>query len=52
MNKLNKASYLAPEVEVTEMSVERGFGDSLGGYDPDPTKPGENPALPDEDDEW
>ena len=52
MNKLNKTTYLAPKVEVTKMSVERGFGDSLGGYDPNPNNPGENPALPDEDDEW
>lgn len=44
--------YLTPEVEVVEIIVERGICSSLGGIDPDPTNPGENPSLPGTDTEW
>ena len=33
-----KEMYVAPEVEILEVSVEKGFaasGGSMGGYDPD-----------------
>lgn len=52
MTKLTKNDYLTPEVQVMEFVVERGFGDSLGGVDPNPTNPGENPSLPGTDEEW
>lgn len=52
MTKLTKKDYLTPEVEVMEFVIERGFGDSLGGVDPNPTNPGENPSLPGTDEEW
>ena len=52
MTKLTKNDYLTPEVEVMEFVVERGFGDSFGGVDPNPTNPGENPSLPGTDEEW
>ncbi len=45
--------YVAPEAEVLEIAVEQGFaGSNLGGVDPNPTNPGENPTLPGEDTEW
>ena len=45
--------YLAPEIEVNETCVEQGFiGTQLGGIDPNPTNPGENPQLPEGDTEW
>lgn len=52
MTKLTKNDYLTPEVEVMDFVVERGFGDSLGGVDPNPTNLGENPSLPGTDEEW
>ena len=52
MTKLTKNDYLTPEVEVMEFVVERGFGDSLGGVDPNPTNPSENPSLPGTDEDW
>jgi hypothetical protein len=45
-------NYLTPEIEVNEVSVEQGFSGSLGGVDPNPTNPGENPTLPDTDEDW
>ena len=47
--KNTKQTYLAPAVEVMEITVEQGFN---GSIDKDPTRPGENPEMPDVDDEW
>lgn len=52
MKRIKSDFYLSPEVEVMDFVVERGFGDSLGGVDPNPTNPGENPSLPGTDEEW
>ena len=52
MNKTEQRVYLTPEVEVVEFAVEQGFDGSLGGIDPMPSNPGENPEMPDVDDEW
>ena len=52
MNRNEQRVYLAPEIEVNVVSVEQGFSGSLGGVDPDPTNPGENPTLPDTDEDW
>ena len=52
MKKFEQRGYLAPEIEVNEVSVEQGFSGSLGGVDPNPTNPGENPTLPDTDEDW
>ncbi len=53
MKKVELWGYLAPEIEVNAMLVERGFeGSVLGGVDPNPTNPGENPSIPGTDSEW
>ena len=52
MNRNEQRVYLAPEIEVNEISVEQGISVSLGGVDPNPTNPGENPILPDTDEDW
>lgn len=53
MKRNEQRGYLAPEIEVFEMSVEQGFaGSQLGGIDSDPTSPGESPILPGEDTGW
>lgn len=54
MKRVEQRGYLAPEIEVNAMLVERGFEGSvvLGGVDPNPTNPGENPSIPSTDSEW
>lgn len=52
MKRNKQSAYLAPEIEVLEFIVEQGFNGSLGGVDPTPSNPGENPEMPDVDDEW
>ena len=52
MTNTKRSGYLTPEIEVIKMVVEQGFNGSLGGEDPTPTNPGENPSLPGEDTEW
>lgn len=52
MTKIEQWGYLTPEVEVMDFVVEQGFSGSLGGVDPNPTNPGENPTLPDTDEDW
>ena len=51
MKKNEQRCYLTPEVEVMDFVVEQGFSGSLGGVDPNPTNPGENPTLPDTDED-
>lgn len=48
----NKINYFKPEIEIISIITEQCLAASLGGIDPNPTNPGENPTLPDTDDEW
>ena len=49
-NKTDK--YTTPQLRVIHITIERGFNSSLGGYDPNPDNPGENPITPDTDTDW
>jgi len=48
----NTIYYLKPEIDIVDIITEQCFAASLGGIDPNPDNPGENPILPDLDDEW
>lgn len=52
MNQNNPNSYLKPEIDIIEIITEQCIALSFGGIDPDPTNPGENPTLPDTDEDW
>lgn len=53
MKKRETLGYNSPEIEVETIDVELGFsGTQLGGIDPNPTNPGENPQLPEGDTDW
>ena len=52
MDKKSTVKYAAPKIEVILALFEHGFSLSLGGDDPDPSRPGESPIYPDEDTDW
>lgn len=44
--------YITPEIGIINIITEQCLTASLGGVDPNPNNPGENPILPDTDEEW
>ena len=47
-----KKSYVVPEAEIVEVTVEQGFAGSYGGVDSNPNDVGETPVFPGEDTDW
>lgn len=48
----NLTDYITPEIEIINIITEQCLTASLGGVDPNPDNPGENPTLPDTDEDW
>lgn len=51
--KKDKICYLTPEIEILNIITEQQcITASLGGTDPNPNNPGENPTPPETDEDW